>query len=39
MTFLRSPAPTPDAVADEYAATISGSSLPKYRIPEASSDK
>jgi glutamate decarboxylase len=39
MTFLKSPPPTPDAVADEYAATISGSSLPKYRIPEASSDR
>jgi glutamate/tyrosine decarboxylase-like PLP-dependent enzyme len=39
MTFLKSPPSTPDAVADEYAATISGSSLPKYRIPEASSDR
>ena len=39
MTFLKSPPATPDAVADEYAATISGSSLPKYRIPEASSDR
>jgi glutamate/tyrosine decarboxylase-like PLP-dependent enzyme len=35
----RSPPSTPDAVADEYAATISGSSLPKYRIPEGSSDR
>ncbi|CAE6761973.1 glutamate decarboxylase [Paraburkholderia nemoris] len=39
MTFLKSPPPTPDAVADEYAAMISGSSLPKYRIPETSSDR
>jgi glutamate/tyrosine decarboxylase-like PLP-dependent enzyme len=39
MTFLKSPPSTPDAVADEYAATISGSSLPKYRIPEGSSDR
>jgi glutamate decarboxylase len=39
MTFLKSPPSTPDAVADEYAATISGSSLPKYRIPETSSDR
>ncbi|MEW9586486.1 glutamate decarboxylase [Paraburkholderia sp. DGU8] len=39
MTFLKSPPPTSDAVADEYGATISGSSLPKYRIPEASSDR
>jgi glutamate decarboxylase len=39
MTFLKSPPTKPDAVADEYAATISGSSLPKCRIPEASSDR
>jgi|SRR5579863_1655854 len=39
MTFLKSVPLTPDAVADEYAATISGSSLPKYRIPATSSDR
>ena len=38
MTFLKPASKTADAVADEYAATISGASLPKYRIPENSSD-
>ena len=38
MTFLK-PAPTSaEANSDEYASTISGSSLPKYRIPNASSE-
>jgi len=39
MTFLKLPSAEPDAVADEYAATISGSPLPKYRIPKGSSDR
>ena len=38
MTFLKSGPANADAVADEYAATISGSSLPKYRIPNGSSE-
>jgi len=38
MTFLKTATPTGDPVADEYATTISGLALPKYRIPEVSSD-
>jgi len=38
MTFLKSDTTTTDANADEYDAVISGSSLPKYRIPEKSSE-
>jgi glutamate decarboxylase len=39
MTFLKPMPTTPNSVSDEYAATISGSSLPKYRIPQGSSDR
>ena len=38
MTFIKTVPASRDTVVDEYAATISGSSLPKYRIPETSSD-
>jgi glutamate decarboxylase len=38
MTFLKTGPIESDASADEYAAAISGSSLPKYRIPQGSSE-
>lgn len=38
MTFLKSSSMTADVVADEYAATAASGPLPKYRIPDQSSD-
>jgi glutamate decarboxylase len=38
MTFLKSSSMSPDSVSDEYAAPAASGALPKYRIPDRSSD-